>query len=449
MDCRRPCQEGGLSTLSDCFHNIRHTFLIGEAEETFAKELEGRLPFSRCSTLEQAIHQAHRLAQQERRTDAVVMLSPACASWDQFPNFEARGAAFCRQVAQLPGTAREVLGWPNGEGCLMPAIARSDTSVLGQWWWTVDRWSLLAVIALAAFGVLLAASASPAVAERLRLEPTYFLKRQAMFLAPAIILMFTVSLFSPVQVRRLGVLLFIFSLALMVFALFIGTEIKGARRWISIAGFSLQPSEFAKPGFAIFAAWMFATGKLRGTFPGTKIAGLGFLLVALLLLAQPDLGQAVVITVIWFTQWFLAGLPMIFVAGIVVLGLLGLVGAISCSHTLPVELIDSSTPNLAIPTKWTEAMEAFTNGGLFGTGPGEGMVKTRLPDAHADFIFAVAGEEFGLIACLVLVLTFAFVVLRGFFRLMHETDLFVVLAAAALLINLVFKPSLIWDLQSI
>jgi cell division protein FtsW len=317
----------------------------------------------------------------------------------------------------------------------MPAIARSDTSVLGRWWWTVDRWSLLAVITLAAFGILLAASASPAVAERLHLEPTYFLKRQALFLVPAIIAMFTISLFSPVQVRRLGILLFIVSLVLLVSTLFIGTEIKGAQRWIRVAGFSLQPSEFVKPGFAIFAAWMFATGKLRGTFPGTKMAGLGFMLVAFLLLAQPDIGQAVVVTVIWFTQWFLAGLPMIFVAGIVALSLLGLVGAYFIFPHVASRIDRFIDPKSGDTYQVDKAMEAFTNGGLFGTGPGEGMVKTRLPDAHADFIFAVAGEEFGLIACLVLVLAFAFVVLRGFFRLMRETDLFVVLAAAGLLVQ--------------
>ena len=317
----------------------------------------------------------------------------------------------------------------------MPAIARSDTSILGRWWWTVDRWSLLAVIALVAFGILLAASASPAIAERLHLEPTHFLKRQAIFLVPAMIAMFTISLLSPVQVRRLGILLFIASLVLLVLTLFIGTEIKGAQRWVNIAGFSLQPSEFVKPGFTVFAAWMFATGKLHSAFPGTKVAGLSFLLVALLLLAQPDLGQSFVIIVIWFTQWFLAGLPMIFVAGIVALSLLGLVSAYFMLPHVASRVDRFIDPKSGDTYQVDKAMEAFTNGGLFGTGPGEGMVKTRLPDAHSDFIFAVAGEEFGLIACLVLVLTFAFIVLRGFFRLMHETDLFVVLAAAGLLVQ--------------
>jgi cell division protein FtsW len=317
----------------------------------------------------------------------------------------------------------------------MPAIARTDTSVLGRWWWTVDRWSLLAVIALAAFGILLAASASPAVAERLHLESTYFLKRQAIFLGPAILAMVGVSLLSPIQVRRFGFLLFGVSILLLGFTLLFGNEIKGAQRWITLAGFSLQPSEFVKPGFAIFAAWMFASGKLRENVPGAKIAGFGFAIVVLLLLAQPDIGQAVVVTAIWFTQWFLAGLPIVLVAGFIVLGIFALVGAYFAFPHVASRIDRFMDPKTGDTYQIDKATEAFTNGGLFGTGPGEGMVKNQLPDAHADFIFAVAGEEFGLIACLVLVLAFAFIVLRGFFRLLRETDLFVVLAATGLLVQ--------------
>lgn len=317
----------------------------------------------------------------------------------------------------------------------MPAFARSDTSVLGRWWWTVDRWSLLAIVALAAFGLLLAASASPAVAERLQLDSTYFLKRQAIYLMPALVIMIAASLMTPVQVRRFGLLMFVGAVVLLVCTPIIGAEINGAKRWISLAGFSLQPSEFVKPGFAIFAAWMFAAGRLRENVPGAKFAFFAYALVVALLLAQPDLGQAVVVTAIWFSQWFLAGLSVALVLGLVLLGVISLIGAYFTFPHVASRIDRFIDPKTGDTYQVDKAMEAFTNGGLFGTGPGEGLVKTRLPDAHADFIFAVAGEEFGLIACLVLVLAFAFVVLRGFFRLMRETDLFVVLAAAGLLVQ--------------
>jgi cell division protein FtsW len=317
----------------------------------------------------------------------------------------------------------------------MPAFARTDTSVLGRWWWTVDRWSLMAVILLAAFGLLLAASASPAVAERLSLESTYFLKRQAMFLVPAAFIMLGVSLMTPRQVRRFGVLLFFGSVALLCATLVVGSEIKGAQRWISVAGFSLQPSEFAKPGFAVFAAWMFANGRFNDSFPGGKIAFAGFAVVALLLLAQPDIGQLAVLTAIWFAQWFLAGLPMMFVAGLAILSMIGLAGAYFIFPHVASRINRFIDPQSGDTYQIDKANQAFGHGGLFGTGPGEGVVKTQLPDAHADFIFAVVGEEFGLIVCLVLVFVFAFVVLRGFFRLMRESDLFVVLAAGGLLVQ--------------
>jgi len=152
-------------------------------------------------------------------------------------------------------------------------------------------------------------------------------------------------------------------------------------------------------------------------------------------LAQPDIGQAVVVTAIWFTQWFLAGLPIVLVAGFIVLGIFALVGAYFAFPHVASRIDRFMDPKTGDTYQIDKATEAFTNGGLFGTGPGEGMVKNQLPDAHADFIFAVAGEEFGLIACLVLVLAFAFIVLRGFFRLLRETDLFVVLAATGLLVQ--------------
>lgn len=317
----------------------------------------------------------------------------------------------------------------------MSAFARSDISVLGRWWWTVDRLSLLVVVALAAFGLLLAASASPSVAERLGLDSTYFLRRQALYLFPALLLMFFISLLNIIQVRRVGLLIFAGSFGLLCATPLIGTEVNGAMRWISVAGFSLQPSEFIKPGFAIFSAWIFSISRLRANVPGARIVFCSYALVVALLMVQPDLGQSVIVTAIWFSQWFLAGLPTTMICGLILLATIFLFGAyISFPHVT--SRIDRFfDPKTGDTYQIDKALEAFTNGGILGTGPGQGIVKTRLPDAHTDFIFAVVGEEYGLIACLVLVIAFAFVVLRGLFRLMRETDLFVVLAAAGLLVQ--------------
>ena len=161
----------------------------------------------------------------------------------------------------------------------MPAFARSDTSTLGRWWWTIDRWSLLVVVALAAFGLLLAASASPSVAERLGLNSTYFLRRQALYLFPALVLMFSVSLLNIIQVRRFGLLIFAGSFGLLCATPLIGTEINGSMRWISVAGFSLQPSEFIKPGFAIFSAWIFSISRLEENMPGARIVFCSYALI--------------------------------------------------------------------------------------------------------------------------------------------------------------------------
>jgi len=315
------------------------------------------------------------------------------------------------------------------------SIARTDNSILGRWWWTVDRWTLLAMILLAAIGVMLAMAASPAVAERINLDPLHFVRRQAAYLPLALIIMVGVSLLSPIGARRLAVAVFFGALMLLIITLFVGTEIKGARRWISFAGFSLQPSEFVKPALAVVCAWMFAARRLGEEIPGNLIAFLLFVLVVVLLLMQPDVGQALVVSAVWFIQWFLAGLPMIWVAVAVGMGIAGLTVAYFVFPHVASRIDRFIDPGSGDSYQVDRAMEAFMNGGLWGRGPGEGTVKGYLPDAHTDFIFAVAGEEFGLVLCLVIVGLFGFVVLRGMVNLMRSTDLFVVVAATGLLVQ--------------
>ncbi len=317
----------------------------------------------------------------------------------------------------------------------MSVLARTDTSVLSRWWWTVDRWSLAAVLMLIGFGVTLIMAASPAVAERIGRDSFYFVRHQLAYLAPALLVILATSLIHPRHVRRLGTLVFLGALVLMTLTLFAGIEIKGAKRWIGVGELSLQPSEFMKPGFAIFAAWMISVQRLGQDFPGYLVAAVFYLAVTALLLLQPDMGMVGVVSGVFFAQLLVAGMPLVWAGLLMALGLVALAGAY---YTFPhvASRIDSFlNPSAGDSYQVNTGLEAFMNGGLFGRGPGEGRVKEFLPDAHSDFIFAVAGEELGLIACLLIVSLFAFVVLRGFSRTLQENNLFILLAVTGLLVQ--------------
>ena len=315
------------------------------------------------------------------------------------------------------------------------AFARTDTSVIGRWWWTVDKWMLVAIVVLSLVGVILTLAASPPVAVRIGYDPFYFVRRELVYLPLALLLMLAVSLMEPRGVRRISVVVFVLALALLALTPEIGTEIKGARRWIYLAGLSLQPSEFVKPSFAVVAAWMFAAQRQGQGVPGYLISILLYGIIATLLVAQPDIGMVVVVSAVWFVQFFLAGLRVFWVGLFVTLG----IGALAVAYiTIPhvASRVDRFiNPQVGEGYQVERAMEAFSNGGLFGRGPGEGVAKLHLPDAHSDFVFAVAGEEFGLFACLVIVFLFAFVVLRGIGRLLEQQNLFVLLAGSGLLVQ--------------
>ena len=317
----------------------------------------------------------------------------------------------------------------------MMAFDRTDQSILGRWWWTVDRWMLAALAVLVGYGTILIMAASPAVAARIGLDSYHFVEHHVVMLIPALLLMVAISLLSPRGVRRAALIVFAIALVLTAATMVVGVEIKGARRWIHFPGLSIQPSEFLKPAFAVVAAWLFSLQRTSPGFPGNAVSIAAYVVVAALLIKQPDLGMAFVVSVVWFCQFFLAGLNLGFVA---VLGALGVVGLLGAYHFLP--HVHSRIDRFLDPAagdqyQVTRSLEAFSNGGLLGTGPGQGTVKMQLPDAHADFIFAVSGEELGLVWTLLLVALFAFIVLRGFSRLLKDSNLFVLLAAAGLLVQ--------------
>jgi cell division protein FtsW len=314
----------------------------------------------------------------------------------------------------------------------MPPLSRADNSLLGRWWWTVDRWTLGAVGVLIGFGYIMMLAASPAVAERIGSTRDIFIIKQVLFLAVAAVVVIAVSLLSPRDIRRLAILGCLLALVLTAATMVIGVEIKGARRWIALPLISIQPSEFLKPCFAVVAAWLITEGRRTPRFPGMAIALAMFALIVVLLKAQPDIGMLAVITAVFLMQLYIGGLNVF----LVLMGMGGIgAGAVMAYMLFP--HVQSRVQRFLYPDSGdtyqvTTALEAFGNGGLFGRGPGEGHVKDVLPDAHADFVFAVAGEEFGMIVCLVLIAVFAFVVLRCLLKLLKEQDLFTVLSCTGL-----------------
>ncbi|MGI4954126.1 MAG: FtsW/RodA/SpoVE family cell cycle protein [Janthinobacterium lividum] len=314
----------------------------------------------------------------------------------------------------------------------MRALSRADTSILGRWWWTIDRWTLFAVTALIGFGYIMMLAASPAVAERIHQSRDIFIAKQVVFLVLAGTVVVAVSLLSPRGVRRLALAGCLAAIVLTAATMVMGVEIKGARRWISVPGMTVQPSEFLKPCFAVVTAWLLSEGARARRFPGRAVALGVFLVIALLLKSQPDMGMLAVVGAVFFVQLFVGGLNLVLVGGAA--GLLGVAafGAYSFFPHVRSRVTRFLDPAAGDNFQVNMSLEAFGNGGFLGRGPGEGRVKDLLPDAHADFVFAVMGEEFGMVICLLVLGLFGFIVLRGLVRLLAEQDLFIVLAATGL-----------------
>ncbi len=311
-------------------------------------------------------------------------------------------------------------------------ISRSDRGLVANWWFTVDRTLLAAVFLLMAAGVLFSMAASPAVAVRIGLEPFFFFKHQLIYLVPASVVLIVTSMLDERQARRISLLAFVGSVALMVAALYFGPEIKGAHRWVSFGPFNLQPSEFVKPALAVMVAWFLAEGRRRREIPGQLIAWVLYLSALVILIRQPDYGQAVLITLVFATMLLVHGIPWALIFGMAGLGSAGLFVAYRLVPHVASRIDRFLHPQSGDTFQVDTATEAFRNGGLLGTGPGGGIAKHSLPDSHTDFVFAVIGEEFGLIACLLLIALFAFVVMRVLRQAKDEDDPFIALSLTGL-----------------
>jgi cell division protein FtsW len=315
--------------------------------------------------------------------------------------------------------------------------SRAEPGLFSNWLWTVDKLLIGAISLLMLCGIIFGLAASPAVAERLGLPTFHFVHRQALYLVPALCVMLIVSFLSPRYIRRFALLVLIVGMAMVVAALFFGAEIKGARRWINLPAplGAIQPSEFVKPAFAVVAAWAFSEGAKRSEMPGTILAILLLPMVIVPLILQPDIGQTMLISIVWCGLFFLAGLHMLWVVGLAGLG----VGGIFMAYKFVPHV--TARVNRFLHDKGSQdsfqvdaALESFTSGGLLGKGPGEGTVKRYLPDAHTDFMFAVVGEEFGILVAAMLVGLFAFIVLRALWLASRQSDPFCRFAATGLAI---------------
>ncbi|MFV0409996.1 MAG: FtsW/RodA/SpoVE family cell cycle protein [Paracoccus sp. (in: a-proteobacteria)] len=310
---------------------------------------------------------------------------------------------------------------------------RAGDPILPRWWRTIDRWSLFAVLGLFAIGLLLGLAASVPLAEKNHLEPFYYVKRQALFGGVGLAVMFMISLLTPLQVRRLGVMGFFISVLVVAALPVAGTEFgKGATRWLSLGFASVQPSEFLKPCFVIAAAWCLAASQEVGGPPGKWISFGMTAVVVVMLSLQPDVGQASLVLFAWGVMFFVAGAPMVLLAGVAGLAIAGGFFAYGASDHFARRIDGFLLAEIDPRTQIGYATNAIQEGGFFGVGVGEGTVKWSLPDAHTDFIIAVAAEEYGLILVLIVIALYATVVVRSLMRLLRERDAFARIAGTGL-----------------
>jgi len=305
--------------------------------------------------------------------------------------------------------------------------------ILPRWWRTIDKWSVSSLLLLFAIGLLLGLAASPPLAERNGLDPFHYVERQVVFGVVAFFVMFITTMMSPQLVRRLGVIGFFLAFAALVLLPVFGTDFgKGAVRWYSLGFASLQPSEFLKPVFVITVAWLMAASQEIGGPPGKSMSLVLTLVVVGFLAMQPDFGQSALVLFGWGVMYFVAGAPYILILAAAAIVVLGGMFAYENSQHFARRIDGFLNPELDPTTQLGFATNAIREGGFFGVGVGEGQVKWSLPDAHTDFIIAVAAEEYGLVLVLLIIGLYATVAVRSFVRLVQERDPFIRLAGTGL-----------------
>ncbi|RSU51841.1 FtsW/RodA/SpoVE family cell cycle protein [Sphingomonas sp. S-NIH.Pt15_0812] len=322
---------------------------------------------------------------------------------------------------------------------------RGDRSPLGTWFWDIDRMLLLLTLCLIAIGLIAVAAASPATAVRYsgehhKLTPLYYFWRQVMWVGVSLPVLFGVSMLPVPVARRMALTGAAVLVVLLALTPLIGVNVNGAKRWIGYGFAQFQPSEFLKPMFIVTVAWLLSLKSKDESLPTVLITGALTGGIAVLLMLQPDFGQTVIFCTVWMALLMIAGTPMRVLLGIVGMVPVGLVAAYLFYGTARARIDAFLFPDVegegaADHFQVDAAHRTLTAGGWTGTGPGGGSAKFGLPEAHTDYIFSVIGEEFGLIACMIIALVFLAIVVRVFVKLLDEQDEFKLLAASGLAVQ--------------
>lgn len=312
-------------------------------------------------------------------------------------------------------------------------LSRTDRSYFSEWWWTVDRLALLTCVILMVVGLVLSLAASPAVATRIGVDEMFFVKKQLKFIPLGLFLMFSISFITSERLlRSIALILFVGGAALMVVAIVSGASIKGSNRWLSLGFMTLQPSEVVKPGFVVLSAWLFAQGIKYPNVKGGWLSLVLFLSFASLLVLQPDMGQTVLVTAVWFCLFILSGAPLWIFAVLTSVFAAGAFFAYNTMSHVASRIDRFLDPASGDTYQMDMALQSFMQGGWFGKGPGESSVKSLLPDAHTDFVFAVVGEEFGIIGALLIISVYVLMIFSFLRHAFVIEDMFKKLAITGL-----------------
>ena len=315
-------------------------------------------------------------------------------------------------------------------------ITRSDRSNLALWWWTIDRYLLTSFFILMMFGIFLVMASSQHLAENLNIHSHYFTIRHILYGALSIPIIIFFSILNERQTKIICILGIIITTLSLFFILLDGEKIKGAQRWFYIGGFSFQPSEVGKPLYVVFNAWLLSLWVEKTKFPGWMWSIASIILISILLLLQPDLGMTIVMMFTWGFQLFITGIPLIIILCLIMAFPIFMI--FSYQHFDHVKIrIDNFLEGKTYQV--SKSLQSFESGGFWGKGPGEGFYKKSLPDAHSDFVFAVAAEEYGALICSVIIVIYSLIIIRSFYYTMYNNNLFFILAVGGLAFQLGFQ----------
>ena len=315
-------------------------------------------------------------------------------------------------------------------------ITRSDRSNIALWWWTIDRYLLTGFLTLIIFGIFLVMASSQHLAESLNIPSHHFTIRHLLFGSLSIPIIIFFSILNQKQIKIFCIFGLLVSICLLLFILFEGERIKGAQRWFYLGSFSFQPSEACKPFFVIFNAWILTLWVEKSKSPGWMWSIASIIIISTLLLLQPDLGMTIVMIFTWGFQLFITGIPIIIILFLLLAFPVFMILSYQNFSHVKIRIdnfIEGKTYQVS------KSLQSFESGGFWGKGPGEGFYKKSLPDAHSDFVFAVAAEEYGVLICCLIISIYSLIILRSFLYTIKTNNLFFILSIGGLAFQFGFQ----------